>query len=107
MASTLFVKGTFSGAVGGNAPIFGQDIVPGTRAGKAIDFIVEVTLSAGSANLEVSFDSQATWTPIILTVSTGILSSARVLVQTGDAVNFRMSVGVTISRMVVIGDITG
>ena len=110
MPTSLYMKANETGAKAQNAEFLASDITVEVGAGKANDYIIEISISAGtSPNLEVSYDSGNTWSEIIFALSTDVLARTRISVVLGDLVNFRTPTvgGLTLSRFVVIGDVNG
>lgn len=108
MATELYLKGSESGAKAQFAEIFAEDIVTGSRPGKALDLIVEVSTIAGVApDIDITFDSGATWVPFLPAVKIDTIVRQVTGGADTDLINFRISsvAGANFGRFTVIGDI--
>ncbi len=109
MASELYVKGTTTGAKAQNAEWFAADIIPGVLTGKAIDLIVQISVSVTAAVVEVTLDSGTTWAALnsSTALAVGDLFQFDVFAKSGDLVNFRATnaSGTTVDICYIIGDL--
>jgi len=108
MVSSLFVKATASGAKAQNAKWFTPDFQPGTRVGKALRLILQITVSVQDAVVEVTFDGtnfRALNSGTALTQGNVFLFD--VFVQEGDSFNIRTSTGggTTVDEFIAVADL--
>ncbi len=107
--SSLALKDSATGAQAADAEFLGTDVALARRS-SAIDLLIEINITAGTTpNIEISYDSGATWTVLIAALALNTLTRIRTAMITGDAINFRTPTvgGLTLARFVVITDVTG
>lgn len=107
--SSLALKDSTTGAKAADEEFLTADVKLARRS-TAIDLLVEITISAGTTpNIEISYDSGATWTVLIATLALNTLTRIRTVMIEGDAITFRTPTvgGLTLARFVVITDVTG
>ncbi len=71
-----------------------------------MDLVVEINITAGTTpNIEISYDSGATWTLLISALALNTITRIRTLATGTDLVNFRTPTvgGLTLGRFLVIG----
>jgi len=109
MASTLYLKGSETGAKAQNAEWFATDISPGIKSEKALNLILQVSVTVTAAVIEVTLDSGVTWSKLNsgVAISIGELHQFDVFAKEGDTVNFRASnaSGTTLAYCYIIGDL--
>jgi hypothetical protein len=109
MTSSLFVKGVETGAKAQNAEWFASDVEVGVQNNKALDFIVQFSVSVTPAVVEVTLDSGTVWSALNsgVAIPVGKLFTFEVFVKQGDLVNFRAtnSSGTTVDICYIIGDL--
>lgn len=109
MSSALYNKGVESGAKAQNAEWFAADIIPGLRAEKMMNLIVQLSVSVTPAVVEVTLDSGTTWSALNIgtAIPVGKLHTFDVYAKEGDLINFRATnaSGTTVDICYVVGDI--
>ena len=109
MATSLYLKGSESGAKAEDEEWFAADIDVGLKSEKAIDLILQIAVSVTPAVVEVTLDGGTTWSQINSGVALAVdkLYQFDIFAKTNDTVNFRASntSGTTLDVCYIIGDL--
>lgn len=110
MTTSLYVKGSETGAKAQNAEWFASDIDVGVQNNKALQIFLQVSVSVTAAVIEITFDSGSTWAALNdgNAVTLGALNVFPVIAKEGDLINFRATnaSGTTLDICYVIGSLT-